>query len=61
MIYWELKLRPISKGKVTLTQGGFTKKFLKTVGMLDINDNIHPAATIPLGTDYNGPPFDEPW
>ena len=47
--------------KVTLTQVGLTKKVLKTVGMLDVNNNINPAATITLGTDADGPPFDEPW
>ena len=47
-------------GKVTLTQVGLTKKVLKILGMLDINNNINPAATITLGTDADGPPFDEP-
>ena len=28
--------------KVIMTQGGLTKKFLKTVGMLDINNKITP-------------------
>ena len=46
--------------KVTLTQVGLTKKVLKTVGMLDIDNNINPAATITLGTDADGPPFYEP-
>ena len=48
-------------GKVTLNQVGLTKKVLKILGMLDINNNINPAATITLGTDADGPPFDEPW
>ena len=29
--------------------------------MLDINKKISPEATMPLGTDADGPPFDEPW
>ena len=48
-------------GKVTLTQVGLTKKVLKTVGMLDINNHINPATTITLGTDTDVPPIDEPW
>ena len=34
---------------------------LNTVGMLDTNKKITPAATMPLGTDSDGPPFDEYW
>ena len=48
-------------GKVTLAQGGLTKKVLKKVGMLDSNKTITPESTIPLVTDSDGPPFDEPW
>ena len=44
--------------KVTLTQGGLTKKLPKTVGMLYSNKKITPEATMPLGTDAAGPPFD---
>ena len=43
--------------KVAPTQGGLTKKFLKTVEMLDRNNNITPEPTIPLGTDDDGPPI----
>ena len=45
-------------GELTLTQGGLTKKVLKTVGMLDSYNNITPTATMSLGTDNDGPPFD---
>ena len=45
-------------GELTLTQGGLTKKVLKTVEMLDSNNNITPTATISLVTDTDGPPFD---
>ena len=34
---------------------------LNTVGMLDSNNNITPAAKITLETDVDGTPFDEPW
>ena len=33
---------------------------LKTAGMLDINKEITPAATMPLVTDADGTPFDKP-
>ena len=48
-------------GKVTLTQVVLTKKVLNTAVILDINNNITPAATIILVTDADGPPFGEPW
>ena len=48
-------------GKFTLTQGVLTKKVINTVVMLDSNKNITPEATIPLGTEDDVPPFDEPW
>ena len=47
-------------GKVALNQLGLTKKVLKTVGMLDSNKRITTEAIFPLGTDSDGPPFDEP-
>ena len=47
--------------KVTLTQGGFTKKVLKKVWMLDSNKKITPEAKNTLGTETDGIPFDEPW
>ena len=47
-------------GKVTLTQIGLTKKVLKIVGMLDSNSTTTPEATIPLGTDSDVTPFNEP-
>ena len=34
---------------------------LNTVGMLDTNKKITPAATTPLGIGDYGPPFDKPW
>ena len=46
--------------KFKLTQGGFTKKVLNKVGVLDSNKKATPAATIPFGTDVDGNPFDEP-
>ena len=48
-------------GKVALTQGGFTNKVLRKVGMLDSNKKINLEETMPLGIDAYGPPFDEPW
>ena len=48
-------------GKFTLAHGGLTKKLMNTVVILDINNNITPVATIPLVTDDDRPPFDEPW
>ena len=48
-------------GKVTLAQGGFTKKVMKIVVMLGNNKKTTPAATMPLGTYADGNPFDEPW
>ena len=47
--------------KVTVTQGGLTKKVLNTAGMLDINNKTTPGATIPLGTNTKVTPFDKPW
>ena len=47
--------------KVTLTQGGLTKKFLKIVGMLYSNNNTTPAETIPFLTYSDVPPFNEIW
>ena len=34
---------------------------LKIVGMLDSKNNTTLEATMPLETDYDGPPFDNPW
>ena len=48
-------------GELALIQGGLTKKVLKTVVMLYINNNITPATTMTLGKDADGPPLDEPW
>ena len=48
-------------GKVTPTQGSLTKNAMKTMGKLDSNNNITPSETMPLGTDADGPTFDEPW
>ena len=50
-----------NSGKVTPTQGVLTNKLPKAVRMLDINKKINPEETIPLGTDADGNPFDEPW
>ena len=47
-------------GDVTMNQGGLANEVLKTVGMLDSNNKIAPEATMPLVTDADGPPFDEP-
>ena len=47
--------------KVALTQGGLNKKVLITVGMLDSNKNVTPAATMPLGIVADGSPFGETW
>ena len=47
--------------KVTLTQGGFNKKFLKTVEMLENNNKATPGATMSLVKDNDGTPFDKPW
>ena len=47
--------------KVTLTQGRFTKKFLKTPRMLESNKKITPSEKIPLGIDAYGPSFGKPW
>ena len=47
-------------GKFTLIQIGLTKKVLKTVIILDGDNNTTPAAIFPLVTDSDGPPFDEP-
>ena len=47
--------------KVTLTQGGLTKKVLKKLVMLDSNKKITPAATMLLGSSADGTTFDEPW
>ena len=44
--------------KVTMTQGDLTKKFMKTLVMLDSNKNITPSEIMPLVTDTDGPPFD---
>ena len=48
-------------GKVTLTQGGLTKKVLKRVGMLDSNKKTTPAEKIPLGINADGSPLYESW
>ena len=48
-------------GKVTLNQGGSTKKVLKEVGMLDSNNKITPVETMILGKDADGTPFDKTW
>ena len=48
-------------GKVTLNQGGLTKKLLNTVEILDSNKKISPSSTRALGTDDYGTTFDEPW
>ena len=47
--------------KVTLNQGGLTKKLMKIVEMLDINNNITPVATIPSGTEDYGTTSDKTW
>ena len=43
-----------------MTQVGLTKKVLKIVVILAINNKTTPSAIIPLGTDTYGTPFDEP-
>ena len=48
-------------GKVTIPQGLLTKKFLNTVVVLYSNNKTTPSATVSLGTDAYGPPFDETW
>ena len=45
--------------KVTLVQGGLTKKVLKTVRILYSNNKTTPSATLPLGIDDDVPPFDK--
>ena len=47
--------------KVTLTQGGLTKKVLKAAVILDSNKKINTEERIPLIIDTNVTPFDEPW
>ena len=51
----------INSGKVTLTQGGLTKKLMNTLGMLDGNNNITLSSINSLVKDAGAPPFDEPW
>ena len=50
-----------NSGKVTLTQGGLTKKLMNTLGMLYGNNNITLSSIYPLVKDAGAPPFDEPW
>ena len=47
--------------KVALSQGGLTNKVLKTVVILDSNNNTTPETTMTLGTGDYGPPFNELW
>ena len=46
-------------GKVTLTQGGFTKKVLNTEGMLYSNKKKTTEVIMPFVTDAEGPTFDK--
>ena len=48
-------------GNITLTQGGLTKKGMKTVGVLDRYKNTSPEEKRTLVTDADATPFDEPW
>ena len=54
-------VKPISDGGYTMTQQGLIQKVLKTVGMEDCNCKATPAATMPLGMDAKGRPFNETW
>ena len=45
----------------TLTQTGLIDKVLKTSYMEDCNGVGTPSATVPIGTDKDGPSFDESW
>lgn len=55
----EVKFRP--DGKITFTQHGLIEKLLETTGMKECNACRTPATPTPLGTDANGPPFEEQW
>ena len=48
-------------GNITLTQGGLTKKGMKTVGVLDRYKNTSKEEKMTLVTDADATPYDEPW
>jgi hypothetical protein len=44
-----------------LTQTGLTQKVIDTVGLTNCKPDKTPAAEVPLASQGDSPPFDEPW
>jgi Reverse transcriptase (RNA-dependent DNA polymerase) len=46
---------------IKMTQHGLIKKFLNTIGMENCNAKSTPCSTTPLGSDVDGPIYEEEW
>ena len=56
-----IKFAKMADGAINMTQKGLIQKIMETARMTVCNPNWTPASTIPLGTDPDGEPMDEPW
>jgi hypothetical protein len=54
-----IKIDPLGDGAVSMTQKGLIKKILQTTGMEDCNPNWTPAMSAALGSDPDGPHYDQ--